>query len=1185
MAGSIGRVRVALRRSSAAAVAVALAVMFAQLGGGAQTGDALPYSRGYLVTGNYVVAGVDLTEQQNPVDQNGLATGTIHVARCAPPQTTTDCVPDDADIVAAYLYWESIIPTATPSLAAGVKFRGEEILLNDIAGVKANSQPLTGTTASCWSSGSPLTMVQFRADVLRFLPIRLDKDNKPTGKRLVTDADLAAHNQPLHTVTLPMRNGNQIPESAGASLLLVYRDPAEPLRKIVVYDGIHIQPSLDAAMTQTLRGFYQSSASKSARVTHILGSGQPNGNERVSFSSGAGTQTISPADPVAGTSSSQRAWSTLTYDVSSLMTPVSAAALTGFGETVTTSVTHTPPSGGYDCLAWGAVIFSTAVKDVDHDGLPDGLEDAVSALQDPPTPAFPQGQPLPNLHAMGPNGLGASSTQPDLFIEFNAMRTTAAKTHGSSDARYPGVTTAPFTKSVPAHTHMPSPEVLRMIGDAYMAQGIRAHFDVGNIDAYKALGVVPHIDWVDDYTSSEADAYLIPSEHATGGEVVDERACDPSFASCQFPAYPGTVSWKVGLQLYRDAPVTNDGTELVDNAPPEGWNGRRRFDRNRKGLFHYVLYAHYRGRPKSLFPCLDNGTSPPTPIDYTSGTSCTGPQITENSEFHVPSSASGVADLPGGSAMVTLGFWDDFVGRPFIRASTTFHELGHNFNLWHGGPPAIWGNKALGTSSFIEPNCKPNYLSSMSYLFQAHGLYDDDDAIHLGFSSTTHDNLSETTLAVDGPLNPLPNPPYRPAWYAPVTSPLAITLGVSEAKRFCHGDAFGPGPTPGMARVYTLLSADAADWNGGDGTTANPGQDLNFDNSVNTTMLGFNDVDHIRLDQISAGRNAVKFQDGDFLDFGSGDFLDFGSGDFLDFGSGDFLDFGSGDFLDFGSGVIFDESSGDFLDFGSGDFLDFGSGDFLDFGSGDFLDFGSGSERQELDFELAKDLGRTQPYSMKGCVVTGSAAPDCVSAPEFDPLHHRPRLTWKAPSFGRVAVYEVSRKRGTATSTFPFVAPVPTSTTTTTVFVDEEQLPNDVFFTYRSRARYDDNVLSGFSKTVTLQAKNVPPVVNQNGMLDTYTVERNRTLTVNAAQGVLANDRDPDSPAASIFAVLVTPPASGTLTLNANGSFTYRPRNGFTGVVTFQYKANNGTWTADPNVPMNSTDSATANVVINVVAK
>ena len=39
-----------------------------------------------------------------------------------------------------------------------------------------------------------------------------------------------------------------------------------------------------------------------------------------------------------------------------------------FGETVTTTVRHQPAKGGTDCLTWGAVVFSTAVADVDNDG-------------------------------------------------------------------------------------------------------------------------------------------------------------------------------------------------------------------------------------------------------------------------------------------------------------------------------------------------------------------------------------------------------------------------------------------------------------------------------------------------------------------------------------------------------------------------------------------------------------------------------------------------------------------------------------------------------------------------------------------------------------------------------------------------------------------------------------------------
>jgi hypothetical protein len=47
---------------------------------------------------------------------------------------------------------------------------------------------------------------------------------------------------------------------------------------------------------------------------------------------------------------------------------------------------------------------------------------------------------------------------------------------------------------------------------------------------------------------------------------------------------------------------------------------------------------------------------------------------------------------------------------------------------------------------------------------------------------------------------------------------------------------------------------------------------------ITTELKPFNDWSHIRLDQISSGRNVVKCSVGDFLDVGSGDFMDIGSG-------------------------------------------------------------------------------------------------------------------------------------------------------------------------------------------------------------------------------------------------------------------------------------------------------------------
>ena len=240
-------------RFAGAALAL-LALVFTQVSGhaastAAQTVvDPLAYSKGYLVTGDYVVGGVDVASKDAV---GGFVTGTIPMSG----------VPANADILAAFLYWETI--AADASQAGGVKFRGLPV-----QAVKASSMPLTGQNAACWASGSNLTMTMFRADVLRLLPEQLDAGRLATAKRLVNDADLSAAGLGPNTVTLPQLNGNLVPESAGASLVIVYRDPAQPLRKISLYDGIYIQPQGDS-MLQHLRGFYKSAAGASARMTEI----------------------------------------------------------------------------------------------------------------------------------------------------------------------------------------------------------------------------------------------------------------------------------------------------------------------------------------------------------------------------------------------------------------------------------------------------------------------------------------------------------------------------------------------------------------------------------------------------------------------------------------------------------------------------------------------------------------------------------------------------------------------------------------------------------------------------------------------------------------------------------------------------------------------------------------------------
>ena len=108
---------------------------------------------------------------------------------------------------------------------------------------------LPGNTSPCWgsanSTGTAL-LTMFKFDVLHLLPKLLDSNNNWTGRRLVNDLDLTTNypetgTQPygLHTVTLREGSGTHAIQSAGAALVVIYRNPSEPLRKIVMYDGAH----------------------------------------------------------------------------------------------------------------------------------------------------------------------------------------------------------------------------------------------------------------------------------------------------------------------------------------------------------------------------------------------------------------------------------------------------------------------------------------------------------------------------------------------------------------------------------------------------------------------------------------------------------------------------------------------------------------------------------------------------------------------------------------------------------------------------------------------------------------------------------------------------------------------------------------------------------------------------------
>ena len=84
-----------------------------------------------------------------------------------------------------------------------------------------------------------------------------------------------------------------------------------------------------------------------------------------------------------------------------------------------------------------------------------------------------------------------------------------------------------------------------------------------------------------------------------------------------------------------------------------------------------------------------------------------------------------------------------------------------------------------------------------------------------------------------------------------------------------------------------------------------------------------------------------------------------------------------------------------------------------------------------------------------------------------------------------------------------------------------------------------------------------PPV----GLPDQFATDEDTTLEV-AAPGVLGNDNDADGDA--LTATLVSTPAHGELTLNADGSLSYVPARDYTGPDSFTYTTSDGSTTSPP---------------------
>jgi len=104
-------------------------------------------------------------------------------------------------------------------------------------------------------------------------------------------------------------------------------------------------------------------------------------------------------------------------------------------------------------------------------------------------------------------------------------------------------------------------------------------------------------------------------------------------------------------------------------------------------------------------------------------------------------------------------------------------------------------------------------------------------------------------------------------------------------------------------------------------------------------------------------------------------------------------------------------------------------------------------------------------------------------------------------------------------------------------------------FQYKANdGRADSNAAT---VTITVTPVNDPPTVAD----DSYAVNEEETLNV-TAPGVLGNDTDPESDPMTL--VWAGTPQHGSLTWEADGSFTYDPVDNYSGPDSFEYKASDG---------------------------